>query len=275
MNGLDLATSAPSPSDAETLADLLGPPQGLLVAVDFDGTLSAIVDRPDAAVPAPGALDALRRLATTTTVAVVSGRRIDDLDAQLDGLPVALAGGHGAQVRHTDGTRDDLVDPARLTPVLERVHGDVTTVLGDTPGWLVERKPTSVAVHHRLAAQEDVDALLPRVEALLRHHADGPPAFVLLHGKAVVELRPDGVDKGAALRRLAARSPGLVPVAIGDDATDEDTFRVARELGGHAVLVADQPRPSLATHRLDDPTAVVALLDTLHARAVRAGATRR
>jgi trehalose 6-phosphate phosphatase len=247
----------------DELAAELGPADRLLLAVDFDGTLSPIVDRPDDAAPVDGAVEALAALAARTRVAIVSGRQLDDLWERLGDLPVAWIGGHGAQVQHADGRRDDLIDATVLGPWLDDAEEVVHSALDDTPGWLVERKRSSLAVHHRLAHPDSVDELLPRVEALLGDRAAGEPGGVVLHGKAVLELRPRGVDKGAALARVLAATPELVPVAIGDDTTDEDAFRCAQEHGGQGILVADTARPTAAAARLEDPTDVVALLRAL------------
>jgi trehalose-phosphatase len=259
----DEAALGPPAASPEELAARLPAVERLLVVVDFDGTLSEIADRPGGAEPVAGATSVLGRLAARTSVAVVSGRPIEDLRERLGPLPVAWAGGHGAEIEHSDGSRDDLIDAATFAPVLSEVEDAVSGALDDAPGWLIERKPTSLAVHHRLAPPASVEALLPRVEALLAHHASRDPGGVLLHGKAVVELRPAGVDKGAALSRIAQRAPGLVPVAIGDDTTDEDAFTSARELGGHGILVAVDARPTAATARVQGPTDVVALLEAL------------
>lgn len=247
----------------EELAAELGPVERLLVAVDFDGTLSPIVDRPQDAVPVDGAVASLQALATRTQVVVVSGRQLDDLHARLGDLPVAWVGGHGAQLQHADGRRDDLIDEEVLGPWLDDAEHLVHSALDDAPGWLIERKRSSLAVHHRLAQPDSVDELLPRVEALLGDRAAGDPGGTVLHGKAVLELRPRGVDKGAALARVLAATPELVPVAVGDDTTDEDAFRCAHEHGGQGILVADTARPTAAAARLDSPTAVVALLRAL------------
>jgi len=85
----------------------------------------------------------------------------------------------------------------------------------------------------------------------------------VLSGKAVLELRPVGADKGVALDRISATTPGTLPLVVGDDVTDEDAFEVARTLGGRGVLVATEDRDSAATDRVADPDAVVALLTAL------------
>lgn len=249
--------------DPQELAALLAPPSALLVVLDFDGVLSPIVDRPGDAVAAPGAVDAIEALAARTTVAIISGRPVAELRDRLDDVPVTLAGGHGAELVHANGTSEHLIDADVVAATLDGLEIDVRNLVDDEPGWLVERKDTSLAVHHRLAPPDQVAELLPRVHAILDASRDEPPGFEVLSGKAVLELRPVGIDKGEALRRIAELSPQLNPLAVGDDVTDEDAFRTALDLGGSAVLVGEESRPTAAPHRLADPAAVVAFLVAL------------
>lgn len=252
-------------ADPVQLASVMGRPSDHLVIVDFDGTLAEIVDRPDDAVLAPGALQSLRRLARATTVAICSGRDVDDLRARTVGADAILVGGHGARIVDGDATLVELVDVDAVVHTLDDVESDVRTLLEDRPGWLVERKPTSLAVHHRLVPVDDESARLPALRSLLSRHLQEPPGFELLEGKSVVELRPDGVDKGRAVEWLLRYAPGRLPLVIGDDVTDEDAFEVARRHNGTAILVADVDRPSFASDRLQDPSAVVAFLRALGA----------
>jgi hypothetical protein len=91
-------------------------------------------------------------------------------------------------------------------------------------------------------------------------HAGDAPGFEILEGKAVMEMRPAGVNKGEAIAWLEVHFPDRTPLVFGDDVTDEDAFRVAQERGGDAILVAEVARPTLARWRLDGPDRVVALL---------------
>lgn len=250
-------------SEPAALAAELGPAEALLIVLDFDGTVAPIVDRPDAARPAPGATEALRRLAVRTTVAMLSGRSVDDLQARLPDLPLILAGGHGAQIRAVDGHVLDLVDVATVTATLDATQEAVEQLVDDRIGWFVERKPTSLAVHHRLVPEPEEDERLPRVRAVLEQHHGDDPGFEVVAGKSVLEIRPRSIDKGKALDRIAGQVPDLLPVMIGDDLTDEDAFTSARTRGGHAVLVATDDRDTAANARVADPQAVVALLDLL------------
>lgn len=81
--------------------------------------------------------------------------------------------------------------------------------------------------------------------------------------EAVLERGPAGVDEGRALDLVAERAPELTPVVLGDDVTDDDAFRASTARGGTAVLVADAPRETAASHRPRDPEAVVGFLVTL------------
>lgn len=251
------------PTDPAELGRQLRPATHWLVVVDLDGTLAPIVDHPDQVQLAPGAGDALAALAAQTPVALLSGRPIDDLRSRVGELPITFVGGHGAELHLADGRRIQMLDPQEVDATLAMVAEDIAGVVGDASGWLVERKAASVAVHHRLAPPAEVEDLLPRVQALLARASDTPPGFEVLEGKAVIELRPRGVDKGTALDRIAEQHPAHTPLVLGDDVTDEDAFRAATARGGTAVLVATAPRETAATYRIADPDDVVQLLAVL------------
>ena len=255
------ATSPPRIAPDE-LARRLPPTDDLLVLIDFDGTLSEIVPEPDAARPVEGAVAALAALADRCPVAIVSGRPVADLRRRLDpSLRVTLAGGHGAEVATPDGHERALSDPAAVAATLDRLEQDLTALVDPAAGWRLERKPTSLAVHHRQVA--DPEPTLAAVRDRMRRDLDAPPGFALLDGKAVTELRPADVDKGGVVDHLVVQHPDRHVLVVGDDVTDEDAFAAAAARGGTPVLVADAPRPSGAIWRLRDPHEVVTLLSLL------------
>lgn len=253
---------------ADVLEDLLAAlpaTEDLLVLVDFDGTLSDIVATPDAAVPVVGAEDALARLGERCAVAVVSGRPVRDLRRRLRTTPgIILAGGHGTEVAYPDGTEEALIDPDVVGPTLDRVSAELADVVDLAGGWLIERKPVSLAVHHRQVA--DPGQALLKIRRILDAHTGNEPGFVVTDGKAVTELRPAGVTKGTVVDRLADADPARHLVVIGDDVTDEDAFDAANRRGGTTVVVADDEQASVATFRVTDPAGVVVLLDAIAGR---------
>ncbi len=149
----------------------------------------------------------------------------------------------------------DLAAPGETPPALAGSPPDlvaaIETALADFPGCWLERKGPVLAVHYRAApdAGPDLGArLAPLVAAV--------PGYGLHGGKMIWEAKPEGRDKGRALRRLMQQPPfaGRRPVMVGDDVTDEDGFRAALALGGSAVKVG--PGETLAPHRLADVDAV-------------------
>lgn len=241
----------------EEVAAILPPVEQAVVLLDFDGTLSHLVDQPGAAAPTAGTADAIRALAQRTRVVLVSGRSVDDLRPRLpDDLDVTFAGGHGAELAHGQDPVQPLVaDIDRVTHHRDAAIATLRDIVGDVPGWVIEVKPTGVAVHSRMAA--DPAAHMDDVMATLE--ANAVADMEVTRGHDVVELRPAGVNKGVAVARLLTEED-RTPVAFGDDVTDEDTFAEVVARDGVAVLVATEARETLASWRLADPDAVVATL---------------
>jgi trehalose 6-phosphate phosphatase len=264
--------------DLDVLLAHVGDARRWTWVLDFDGTLAPIVDHPDAARPAPGAAEAVAALAEVCEVALLSGRSLDDLVERLGGIPprVLLIGGHGSEARAPDGSRIALTDLEVAAEVLGELADRLDREVDPADGWMIERKSTSVAVHHRRVADELVAAQLPAVRSRLEAATDTGPGFVLLEGKAVLELKIRGVDKGRALRWIARvsadraenllGSPEIVPLVLGDDVTDEDAFAAADALGGDGVLISETPAATVARFRLREPARVVTLLEAARER---------
>jgi trehalose 6-phosphate phosphatase len=256
IRDLPVVTSA-----AELLGDRLGAP--LAVFLDYDGTLTPIVDDPEAAELAPDTRDVLRRLGERTVVGIVSGRDLDDVRSRvgLDGL--AYAGSHGFDLHLADGTRRQLAE-GHLGD-LARGEQQLRDRLAGIAGVRVERKRFAVAVHDRGV---DDPAVRDHVAALVGEVADGEPRLRRTGGKRVHELRPDlDWDKGRAIEALvtALDAADRLPVYVGDDTTDEDGFRAVRVRDGVGVVVRgeDDARPTLAGAALADTGAARTLLADL------------
>jgi trehalose 6-phosphate phosphatase len=119
------------------------------VFYDFDGTLSEIVNDPDAARPVAGASEALVRLAAQCPVAVLSGRDLADVSERV-GLPgIWYAGSHGFELTAPDGTHHQNEAAAAAIPVLEQAAAELRGQIGSIPGVAVEHKRFGVAAHYR------------------------------------------------------------------------------------------------------------------------------
>jgi len=227
----------------------------LALFLDYDGTLTPIVERPEDAVLDERTRVALRLLASRHAVAVVSGRDLEDLRMRvgIDGL--AYAGSHGFDIEGPGVRRVQEASPAlQAAAELER---DTAAM----PGVQVERKRFAVSLHYRRARAADVPALDAAVERALARHT----GLRRTGGKKIFELRPDvDWDKGHAVLWLieALGLQACLPVYIGDDLTDEDAFR-ALEGKGVGICVQAAPHPTAANYSLPDPAAVRELLAAL------------
>lgn len=214
--------------------------------VDFDGTLVPLVDHPELVRADTELVELLTALHDRFAgrIALVSGRSIAQLDAMVGPIAerIALAGSHGAEVRR-DGR---LIEPPRPEG-LDGAIADVRLYGAGHPEMIIEEKSHGVAMHYRVAPILE-EPVKRRAEAIAEKHG-----LVVQHGKMMVELRGIGWNKGEAVTALMAEVPmaGSLPVAIGDDLTDEPALQVAAEMGGFGVLVG-QPRESAALYGLTD-----------------------
>ena len=235
------------PADLAAALTGLAVRRPLLVASDYDGVLSPLVDDPSAAVPSPGTADALARVAAAdgVTVALVSGRGVEDL-RRVSGFtgPYRWVGSHGAEfdgplTGELAGRRDALA--AQLAPLVDAV-----------PGARLEVKPASVAVHVRQVADPAAAAAL-----LAATDAAADPSLTKKPGKAVLELVLLDVDKGSAVTRLRHELGAAAVVYLGDDLTDEDVFRA---LGPDDVGIKVGEGETAAGYRVAGPGAVCDVL---------------
>ena len=222
--------------------------------LDFDGTLVELAAHPQAVlIPA--------RLAHTLAalhshlggaLALVSGRRLLDLDGFLAPLQLPSAAEHGAQRRDAAG-RISRAPATDLRQVLQAAQ----ELVAQYPALVLEQKEQALSLHYRHAPQLEAKCLRVMRAALARS-----PGLALIQGKYVIDLRPASVSKGTAIEAFMAETPfaGRVPVFAGDDVTDEDGFEQVLRMGGQAIKVG--AGPSLARLRCDSVAAVAAWLQS-------------
>lgn len=222
----------------------------LSLFLDYDGTLTPIVNDPEKALLSAEARDALRHLACQLPVAVVSGRSCDKLGAFLQVAELPIAGSHGLDIRLPGPPARSMLHPVgeAAREALLRVQKLLDAALNDIPGYLTEDNVLCVSAHYRMVQPE----LQPRVHEAVAAVLKTEPELQHKTGKMVHELRPAvDWDKGRAVQWLlesfaGARdagdgAPALLPVYIGDDVADEDAFRFVESVGGVGIKVADEP----------------------------------
>lgn len=218
------------------------------ILLDIDGTLLDFASTPRAVVVPDGLRGTLGALhdATGGALALVSGRRVDELDQLFAPLRLPAIGGHGAEIRRDGAKPGSRIDA--LDPCLRRKIGAVANLV---PGVVVEDKDYAIAVHYRLAPQAESE-IVSTVTALCVDQ----PSVELLPGKYVIEVKRRGFNKGTGVRSLMQSAPfaGRRPVFVGDDATDEYAFAIMPEFDGLAYGVGNGV--SGAERRFAAPSAV-------------------
>jgi alpha,alpha-trehalase len=249
------------PSALDVLDALLAPARRTFVCLDYDGTLTPIVARPEMALLAPETRNLVSELAELCPTAVVSGRDRADVKARV-GVPEAYyVGSHGFDVEGPEGSGVSLQIGAPYLEALDTVEALLRARTADVPGALVERKRYSIATHYRLVARDRVPGLCETVG----HALDAFPTLRHEPGKEVLEVRPNVAwDKGKAVLWLAdalGLDAALV-MHVGDDLTDETVFAVLDDRGA-GVFVGEEDRATAARYRLRDPREVAELIRRL------------
>jgi trehalose 6-phosphate phosphatase len=229
--------TAAAPSDLRAAIASVAASERLLVALDFDGTLSPLEDEPMNARMLPVAREAVEALvaAPATTVALVSGRSLVDLRliAEHDDTSrIVLAGSHGAEfwipgeglVSHGEDEGDvQLRDRLRQRAERDTAHLD---------GVWIEPKTFGFGVHTRRAAPPDADEANRIVDALVAAEA---PRWRRRTGHNIVEYAFRHEGKDSAVAEVRARTAATAVLFAGDDVTDEDALKSlgAGDLGVH------------------------------------------
>jgi trehalose 6-phosphate phosphatase len=208
--------------------------------LDLDGTLIDIAPRHDEVWVAPELPSVLERLRTALggALAIVSGRPLHDVVSLIPIGGLCIAAEHGARLRLPDGRMEE---HAANLPAREAWIAAIKAALPRWPGAFLEEKTIGLVVHYRQAPSygAEIERFMRRLIAPGPQQDDGAQAE-LLTALMAFEIRPCGVGKGHAVRRLMAEAPfaGRVPVFIGDDVTDEEGMAAAVALGGEGLHVA-------------------------------------
>lgn len=258
---MTVAWTPDDPTAAEILERVIST-ELLLVALDFDGTLSHLQDRPMEARAIPDAADAVRLLSDVpqTIVGYVSGRSLGDLriiSEHEDESPVLLAGSHGAEFWVPGEGRLDTQDDAEDERLRETLRAEAEDLVGHVEGVWVEPKAFGFGIHTRRAARADAPGVHERIDELVSAHA---PQWRRRQGHDLVEysFRHEGKDSGlAALRERVGATAVLF---AGDDVTDEDALRT---LGAGDVGVRVGEGETAAALRVRDPEHMAVLLRVL------------
>ncbi|KAI9116918.1 hypothetical protein K1719_011917 [Acacia pycnantha] len=246
----------------------------IVVFLDYDGTLSPIVDDPDRAFMSDAMRKTVRNLARCFPTAIVSGRCRDKVYSFVRLAELYYAGSHGMDIKgptkiskYNKDNKAILFQPAcEFLPMMAKVYKLLVEKTSSTPGAKVENNKFCVSVHFRCVDEKKWSELANQVRSVLKEY----PKLRLTQGRKVLEIRPRiKWDKGEALEFLLqslgfANCTDVFPVYIGDDRSDEDAFKKLRDRGkGYGILVSKFPKDTSASYSLQEPDEVMDFLQRL------------
>ncbi|XAR48569.1 Trehalose-phosphatase [Bertholletia excelsa] len=264
------------PSALDVFEQITRASKGKQIAMflDYDGTLSPIVEDPDRAFMTRQMRQAVKDLAKYFPTAIVSGRSRTKVYNFVKLSQLYYAGSHGMDIRGpargcqcTNGNGAVVCQPAKeFLPMIDQVYKALLEKTKSIPGAKVENNKFCVSVHFRCVDEKSWNALAELVRSVIRNY----PNLRLTQGRKVLEIRPPiKWDKGKALEFLLeslgyANSDDVFPIYIGDDKTDEDAFKVLRDRGqGFGILVTKAPKETNASYYLQEPSEVMSFLNRL------------
>ncbi|MDE1846501.1 MAG: bifunctional alpha,alpha-trehalose-phosphate synthase (UDP-forming)/trehalose-phosphatase [Candidatus Micrarchaeota archaeon] len=195
-----------------------------LLLLDYDGTMVPFTEEPRKASPTKQTLDMLRSLCSDpkNEVVVTSGRDKATLDKWFSGIGVSLVAEHGVFIKER-GADWRLIRPltAEWKPMIMPIINDYA---GRLPGSFVEEKEFSIVWHYRKSESEFASLRVSELFDNLSKITANADVQVC-KGNKIIEVKNSGVNKGvAAAHFINLHSPDFI-LAIGDDYTDEDTFK--------------------------------------------------
>ncbi|MBD3374601.1 trehalose-phosphatase [candidate division KSB1 bacterium] len=224
--------------------------------LDYDGTLTPIVNRPEDAILTDEMREVVKELSQHYTVAIVSGRDKKDVQERVSLENLIYAGSHGFDISGPHGMEMQHEQGNQALPDLDEAEQKLNHELAGISGCQVERKKFSIAVHYRNANPSQVDMIKQRVSDVHQQYS----SLRMNGGKMIVELQPDiDWDKGKAvlwlMKKLNLNPENTLPVYIGDDLTDEHAFQVLKE-SGIGVLIGEHGSETAANYILDNVSQV-------------------
>ncbi|XWS41544.1 hypothetical protein CRYUN_Cryun17cG0090900 [Craigia yunnanensis] len=264
------------PSALEMFEQIIDASNGkqIVMFLDYDGTLSPIVEDPDRAFMSKKMRKTVRKLAKCFPTAIVSGRCRDKVYKFVKLAELYYAGSHGMDIKgpekRSKSNKDSesvLFQPAsEFLPMIDEVYKQLIETTKSTPGAKVENNKFCLSVHFRCVDEKKWSELAQQVKSVLKEY----PKLRLSQGRKVLEIRPTiKWDKGKALEFLLeslgfANCSDVFPVYIGDDRTDEDAFKILRDRGqGFGILVSKFPKDTSASYSLQEPDEVMDFLRRL------------
>lgn len=199
----------------------------IFLFLDYDGTLTPIVKKPELAKLDSQIKKLLRKISGKCPTAIISGRPLNEIKKLVGIKNIIYSGNHGFEIEIKGGKIVQDV-PLESKKEIRRIKNKLIGEIKKIDGAFLEDKGLTLSIHWRLTSRKYLPKLFAIIRAVIRNNS----RVRLTKGKKVSEIKPNiNWDKGKAvqwIRSLLSTSYSLLPIYIGDDTTDEDVFKVLK-----------------------------------------------
>lgn len=237
----------------------------IFLFLDYDGTLTPIVDTPQAAIISKDTKELLRKLSRMPhfRLGIISGRSLKDIKNIVGLENIIYAGNHGLEIQ---GPKIRFKSPvsAKEKLAIRNIVRVLRSQLSSFKGVLIEDKGLTLSIHYRLVDKGSVPDFKKKFDEAIAVYASAGN-IKISGGKKVYELKPPVQwDKGKAIlwflarQKFSLKDKKILPIYVGDDTTDEDAFRVLQGKG--LTVSVGKYNNSQAGYYLNNPGEVVEFL---------------
>ncbi len=240
----------------------------IILFLDYDGTLTPIVERPEMAVADEELKNLLNTLSANPKIEIIitSGRAIQTLKQLIPLRNIVYAGDHGINIEFPSGESFTWHKAKQVNPIINKIYNELSQYFKSEPRVILEKKNSNLSVHYRLL--EDVNKINETIQAtykIVKKH-DKSSLLQIFTGSKIVEIRAKGWDKGKVVeiisKKLKTTNRDLM-FFIGDDITDEDGFKKIKSTGIPILVKNDNNRETFADYFLNNPLQVRQFLSYL------------
>ena len=233
--------------------------------IDYDGTLTPIVEQPDKAAISEDMRNLLRDLSTKPgcSVGIISGRALKDIKRMVDLERIIYVGNHGLEIEGSKIKFESQIS-SQLFLIIRNLKEELTNKLSKIKGIFVEDKDVTLSVHYRLATRSSYLLAKKIIEEVIQPFL-ARNKIKVSYGKKVIDIKPPVQwNKGRVVAWLLARQTfilrdrPIMPVYLGDDLTDEDAFGMLKNKG--LTIYIGKPKNSQAKYYLKDTQEVFEFL---------------
>lgn len=242
----------------------------LWLFLDYDGTLADFAPTPEDILPDKALVELIEALRSQPDIrlTIISGRRLEHIQALVPVPGILKAGTYGVELRTPDEETIHRIEQDDVRPLLDELKELWGSLLGGKKGFFLEDKGWTLAIHAKDAAEKDALPVLAQarqqVDALLEEAPDG--LFRVQGGHRFLECGPKAADKKRTVQYILSTYPWdeqALLLYVGDDDKDEVAFEAIRARDGLVIAVGERLRNSIASCWLPSPQSVRLWLRTI------------